>query len=113
MKTDQVKQLRLVLILSLLTLFGCTASVRIGREYADHPTIPTIPATELGVECHLYFRTGYDAIPALPNLQGRKVTSEELNIIQAYYIQELRQFVADERARLDADYSAYLKRCIK
>lgn len=105
------KHLRSVLIVAVtLSVTGCIASLRFGKE--DPPI--KVPEELRGVECRIYVRPGFSPLPPLPNISEEKhLTSEELNIIQANYIKELRSFVLEEMEQFDARYSNYVKRCLK
>ena len=62
--------------------------------------------------CKIYIRPQREPLPPLPDIP-RRVDSEELNEIQARYVQQLRSFVASERAKEDDHYLNYLSRCLK
>lgn len=105
------KHLRSALIIAItLTATGCIASLRFGK--GDPPI--KVPEELRGVECRIYVRPGFSPLPPLPNISEEKhLTSEELNIIQANYIKELRLFILEEMEQFDARYSNYVKRCLK
>lgn len=113
MSTQTQRKLRVFLasMLGLLLLLtGCAASLRLGKE--DIPV--EVPKTSQDVECRIYLRTSWTPMIALPDLRKEKdLTSEKLNIIQAQYIKQLRDSIAEERARMDEDYSRYVRRCLR
>ena len=113
MSTNTNTMLRYIAVFamgSLLLLTGCAASLRLGKE--DLPI--DVPKVSQDVECRIYLRAGWTPIPPLPDLSKEKnITSEKLNIIQAQYIKQLRTAVAEERSRMDEDYSRYVRRCLR
>ena len=113
MNYSRIRFLRIITLLSLVTLFGCTASVRMGKELPPNLNLPDDAVVSRDLECRVYFRAGYNPVPALPDLRGQTITSEQLNLIQARYIKEIRQYVIDERTRLDEDYAKYIRRCLR
>lgn len=89
----------------VLLLNSCTSTMEFGRK-ADTPHYQG--------DCRVFIRGQRTAMPPLPNLSKRRnIDSEELNIIQAEYIKELRDFVTSEREREDAEYYEYIRRCVR
>lgn len=95
-------------VLNLLWLTACSAQLQIGRVSTPPPEPVETPP-----ECKLFLRSPHTPIPVLPDIAKEKdIDSEKLNLIQALYIKQLREFIHTERARLDEEYNRYVRKCL-
>lgn len=89
---------------------GCAASLRLGKE----PPPVDIPTVSQDVECRIFMRSGWTPMLELPELSRTKPpTSEELNVVQANYIRQLRASIVSERTQKDEEYTKYVRRCLR
>lgn len=92
------------LISLLLTLSGCSTLVLMGGGNGA--------AASKGTNCNIYVRTQRGEIPPLPVIDDNKTyTDQELAYLQAKHIRELREWIAREQQREDAEYIEYIRRC--
>ncbi len=93
----------------LLCLLGRTGSVQLG-----HPNTPEGNVKPYAAGCSIFVRLDRSPILPLPKLDRRRsYDAEELSLLQADYIKEMRDWIVEERAREDAHYAQYIQRCVR